>query len=1833
MFEASAGEFRNFKNRIIDETSSKIRSFLYELAEGTSNYKSLHNLTEQVEHQYHGRFLIELLQNAHDALKHKLEHGELSRIEIILDPDDGQFGALYVANDGNKFSESNFRSLSQLGQSDKNPQESIGNKGIGFRSVLEITTSPEIYSRSAANSDSFDGFCFSFCPTIIGKYGEPIVRLYHGEDNVLSPLGTETTLVDWGPEILDKLRKSVRSKGPSWLSDELKYLSPYLLPFPVGPSPDNYIVQNFQKRGFVTVIRLPFKNDYSRELAQKKLEAMDANTILFLNHADSLVLDSGSVRRELHRKQSSGVTGAHNGLEIVIQDSSEANSRRYWFWNETIKVEEASDDLRNSLLELPGKWPELQEAVISLAVRLGDIPEKGVFSIFLPTDLPTGCAAHISAPFFGDMSRTDIDFENEYNSYLLHAAATKAVEIVHSDLKSHGLDEARAIIDLLAPLPEEKLAGTRWSEHLNSVFGSQQINLCQEKIALTASGWNSFECTSLIPTIVGPAFISEELFRKHACFPAFVPGMSGREKLLKSFFDVIDIAPYPSLSQKANTIESIAKEVHKTGNKTDWNVFWADTIRIFDGESTPLKGKEILLGTDNSLHASGEQCSVFFTPRQGSLDDEEVLSEGALHEIPSGLKSYVAFLHDDIQVYNEQDARMQTPIRKFLDTKLVQRFRVEDILNSVLIRRTPKLPILSKNTDSELCQDIILWGLSLVSSLVDRGKGEKTLRLLNSLPVPCRGGWYELRDVCFGPGWQGTLGSHTLDYLQGANNADCKEAVKRLLVSPKNKRWGAGGEKHQQLLSDAGVFDGLKLPIISSQIWGSRFGASYHDFHLPEDCPSGVSQELFDEYSAYVDKKIRLTYTGYFDYEMQEFSVIPGLEEYADFDELTRKSFMHIVLGSIARWKQSWSQVNFKKVEGQSYHATLLSPAFYALSRLPWLGIENDESIEWSKASDRWYIPCARLSGRPRLFAHLKPLPGRLAQQLDSNPLLADALLKLGMPKFDTESKSDSDRLLNDLATALSGEITDPNVFLGQVRDAWGAFEPEEDSAFPAKLIIRHGNNPVTVHIPSVEQPVYLPDSSASFIDALQQFSLPVIAIDTSDAKRLSEGFKVFYGDGIQLASNLQMKPLVNGEPWVEVKNGLLEDSELEWIIPLVLSMVAFTGIQAKGTNSDPFQKRVQMFREARLRWVPNLEAGLFRGGEIVVNPSVPALWLDKEKVLLVTEESRDRPYLLSEALAFLIQRDDLELPIKFALKEISDCDPDPEDIKQALLQLKISEDQYLEAREQWRGDLGPLIRMIRPMVMLLAPGVDIGRLVDLETEESVVFFLNDLHLQDFDGVEILKMARLSRNSSILGESFWTVYGEKAQLVHWNSMLEQLGEPLQRNINAVSELRSHIVSTYQPLCSLIADILRESPEIGQFKELSGKLNEIECPDVYAEDFWEVDFNLAIREVVTMFEDLGASHSQLEAIRSSTSPEDLRVKLDFSGVDTSFDPFQASKFNRDNLNRTLQTFQRIGLAWCLNQNNSNTTPWEVGADQLNDHFSEVFDGLGYLSVWNDDYVLGLLKLLPRHDSHAVFWQKVDAASNINVLLSDLGLTSKDLDEAQAKLDDFKEQIRRKNKLVAVCGHEFDSSENNLSSLWSHIHEGITDETLSAFAVINLQKIAGLKPVESKKKKPGGGNGGGGKKPAQERLTQSMKNLIGLSGEIHAYRLLQQTYGTSVVHHGTWVSGNSSFVFPDNEVNDGRGCDFVILHKGKTFCIEVKASQGDDESFKLGSSEIRLAMELSKRRRKRNDVFQILHVTNALSENPSFKLLPNPYDPNYQSYFDVVDADARVRYRHP
>jgi hypothetical protein len=78
-------------------------------------------------------FVYELVQNAHDAQR----SGTRGIVQVLLSRR-GSFGTVYVANTGDPFREPNFHALCDVAQSDKSPGAGIGNKGVGFRSVLQV---------------------------------------------------------------------------------------------------------------------------------------------------------------------------------------------------------------------------------------------------------------------------------------------------------------------------------------------------------------------------------------------------------------------------------------------------------------------------------------------------------------------------------------------------------------------------------------------------------------------------------------------------------------------------------------------------------------------------------------------------------------------------------------------------------------------------------------------------------------------------------------------------------------------------------------------------------------------------------------------------------------------------------------------------------------------------------------------------------------------------------------------------------------------------------------------------------------------------------------------------------------------------------------------------------------------------------------------------------------------------------------------------------------------------------------------------------------------------------------------------------------------------------------------------------------------------------------------------------------------------------------------------------------------------------------------------------------------------------------------------------------
>jgi hypothetical protein len=222
----------------------KIKGFCGTIDENGAYYSEVYpgnaSLTDSITADYHGRFLIELIQNANDVHPETRSDGE---IEVMFDHGNGTHGTLYIANRGAAFSRRNVNALCDMGLSSKPPGEAIGNKGLGFRSVHHISDTPLIYSQTTApiDPDRFEGFCFGFA-----------------DDSDLDAL------------IADPHNRALAKQDlplfhvPKWIDDQPE------------------AIKAFARRGFATVISLPLRDASAAEAVKSEIAAIRNQTVPML---------------------------------------------------------------------------------------------------------------------------------------------------------------------------------------------------------------------------------------------------------------------------------------------------------------------------------------------------------------------------------------------------------------------------------------------------------------------------------------------------------------------------------------------------------------------------------------------------------------------------------------------------------------------------------------------------------------------------------------------------------------------------------------------------------------------------------------------------------------------------------------------------------------------------------------------------------------------------------------------------------------------------------------------------------------------------------------------------------------------------------------------------------------------------------------------------------------------------------------------------------------------------------------------------------------------------------------------------------------------------------------------------------------------------------------------------------------------------------------------------------------------------------------------------------------------------------------------------------------
>lgn len=389
-----------------------------------------------------GRAPYELLQNADDV-------GARQAVFILCRE------GLAFAHDGRWFSVENFRSLAD-GWSDKKPNECIGHKGLGFRSVLDITPVPHLFR---ITRDNVFGVKFSWA-----------LNNGHIEETLSRQPEFKRFKEDWarqgqpvcpimaipGPakigssgEAVNLLTTAARDAyGPRLTT---------LFWFPAhDPALPSQVLLDLAHRPVVA------EPETIRLLTEFIIK--DVGTILpFLGSVEVVSLYTGSqcVCRST-RVHGPGAQPIGEVTVVAEVENRKASETKLFLASDAFRI---PADLKQHP-DTPMALKKMERAKVVVAARLGPEPihySQSMFHVYFPTEDKTGTGFTIHADFHVKPDRTHL-MPGHYNEWLLEKIANLCSTTFLDQLLSRY--RSAAVYETLAPTQEQ-----------NSSAGEKFVNL------------------------------------------------------------------------------------------------------------------------------------------------------------------------------------------------------------------------------------------------------------------------------------------------------------------------------------------------------------------------------------------------------------------------------------------------------------------------------------------------------------------------------------------------------------------------------------------------------------------------------------------------------------------------------------------------------------------------------------------------------------------------------------------------------------------------------------------------------------------------------------------------------------------------------------------------------------------------------------------------------------------------------------------------------------------------------------------------------------------------------------------------------------------------------------------------------------------------------------------------------------------------------------------------------------------------------------------------------------------------------------------------------------
>ncbi|MGW3231475.1 sacsin N-terminal ATP-binding-like domain-containing protein [Kitasatospora sp. NPDC001095] len=1753
----------------------KARTCLRNLAEGDTTSRDLKAVIEEVlAPEYKGRVLVELLQNAHDA--HPTTPGD-GRVEILLDETEGEHGVLYMANGGRELTPKRFDALCRVASSSKRPDEGIGHKGVGFKSVRQLTEAPELYSVSAPAAKAFDGYCFRFAR----------------------------------PSDFDRLAAEVAPDDPG-AADRLRAnLSALTLPVPVDEVPEP--VRRLRRHGIVTVVRLPLKDAEARASAARQLRELADDSApfeLFLDRLATVVVshtEAGAAQnRVVYGRR---VTTLYKARGLRIEEVALRQGRRKLVLVRS-KVPEtrvlpaiaASGDMG----EAWERWRGSAEVVV--AVPVGKPLSRGRLYTFLPMSSATDCpvGGYVNAPFFAHVSRRSLAVETPWNRLLLDEVATAcaraAVLVDEGRVRLPG----EAVIDLVcrerAELERLREAFRKLDRKLNEVAFMPRV--------YPEGSRTSFDYGYLVGQPEGVEVFTPKAVgatgRAAIIDPALHPLRAER---LREMGRRLGLRLEPTTSQLAVWAEAVAEQLAETTAPEDadherWADFYHDLALSFP-DAAELRGKRIVLDADGRLVPAGG-AHVFF-PDTGDV----LLRPDAL---PVRVRENLSFVHGAIPW---SGGRGKARSRRAAGRRWLEQQRLVQTYTPAALLPVLTAVMRQDGQDDKTRRECLHLACRLWSA-----QGPRAGRV-EGLLVPTRGGWLPSSDAMFGPGWAGAASAvddtlvRFLDLTRTLDDS-LRKAHDAILRPAAEVCEGSGTDPAvlQRFLERHEVSHGLRPTY--HPVWGPVKGSQLnHPWSFDaywSICPTAQAHRDWTATAQNWRNRNQVPYsTVAYRPHNGRLAKLPGQDAYAGFSDESRRLYAELIVHGLGQWRPSALEARFT---GGSDHSGTVWPTPLAtfLSHAPWIPqtLDHQGRSTFAPVSTAWWW-----SESEQPPAYLSVASARLRQLATGTAL--ERLDLLGVRGW-SDPRTALDRLRHLPQLLLDAAQLRHGVHSNEIRRAyeraWSELLPphqgqggppagSRSTDLEALLVSRAGALEVLPAAPDDEtaEPVYLPDpGSGQQRKLLDQVPVPVLPLDDRAlGGRVREHLADHHGFEPLPCSEAAVRVVADHLPAPQAPSTPLLEFTGPWLRALVAAVVEYDEDHALRPETVTVARLLRRLGSCSL--VLATEAVTHVAGHVLASTDRSVLHDDPEHPCLVVVQAPPRahwPVLQAAApgIAELVGAPYLAREIELALMRLG----------QRMRGRETAE--VTEADLASALDL-PLHRLEAVLSDRASARSGSARLVPV------------LACEDVELAEQLQRLQETFNSRehLRGWLCGKLGADRAELLlslpedDWQRLLLRLGVPLERANRAWEALGLATIDNSAPHTrqfeawlqgnrSWLVDRVRDAfaashragRELGEYVRLR-ELPELGPDPAWHRTLWELPAQLMADHADRWL----AEHLPPAGKDSGALPPVSEVR----GACVGF------------VHARLPELRSLIERWVTRQG--------AGTE---------FTCPGAARVAQEMEAEGLLDFAPLTRKALIAWLRsrgywpdgMPATTN----LADLGLEGDMAGRQPLSPRDGRAAApsgRSQTPTLEFNGELLPIGSDDLRELARTVVADLTEAQLATPVDVVPPKAPG--PAAAIPRQRGSGGSGNGTGGLRESGNGEKPVAVGLAGEVAVGAWLERHFG--VPPEESWKSEMRRHVLADGLGDDGLGYDFLIRDGERTLLFEVKSSTGADGDIQLGDTETRAARASQLEPDVEYRIVYVSHVNDH--ERRRITPLPNPFSESGLTGYRIVSTAMRLRFVLP